>query len=147
MRLVVVMAVALAGCGGVDDDEDREPEAPAVELVPAASAFEPRRVQVQRVEVVRLAARRAEDGRGAMIDAAAPVAIDLTAERWPGRALDPVLTIGELRLRRYSFPARHVIRFVLADASLVPANAEVAIQYGDDVSSRVVVTEALELAQ
>lgn len=73
------------------------------------------------------------------------VAIDLHAESWPGRALDPVLTIGQLRLTEYEHPSKEVLRFVVPDASQLVAGAEVVLQYGDDDSSRVVVTQSLEV--
>lgn len=86
-----------------------------------------------------------EDGRGATIAATRPVAIDLDARRFPPRALDPVLNVGELRFVHYTHPQPGVLRFVVADRALLPEGAEVAVQYGDDAASRVVVAPALEV--
>lgn len=90
-------------------------------------------------------AEEGEDGRGDLIPATHAIAIDLDARRFPPRALDPVLHVGELRFTRYSHPRPGVLRFVVADRALLPEGAEVAVQYGEDASSRVVVAGALEV--
>jgi hypothetical protein len=93
---------------------------------------------ITEVRVRPVATQRAEDGRGNVIEAPRPIAIELRAPGgWPGRALDPVLHVGELLFREYTFPEPEVIRFVAADEALVPAGAAMAVQYGDDLASRV----------
>lgn len=64
---------------------------------------------------------------------------------WPGRAVDPVLWVGRAPFRDYEFPAATTIRWIVKDRALLVAGSEVAVQYGDDVASRVVVTTALVL--
>jgi len=105
----------------------------------------PRRAVVTKVEVSRIDVERAEDGRGATVAARAPIAIEITAEAWPVRALDPVLHVGDLEFRHYTFPRVNVLRYVAADAALVPAGAAAWIQYGDDDASRVEVAGSLEV--
>lgn len=56
---------------------------------------------------------------------------------WPGRALDPVLHVGELQLTRYEHVTIQVLRFVLADRAVASEGAPVALQWGDDASSRI----------
>ena len=88
----------------------------------------------------------AEDGHGHTVTAPAdPHALDLHADGWPGRALDPVLHVGDLRFHRYSFPAREVMRFVVDDVGRLPVGAEAWLQWGDDEASRIVLTRSLEV--
>lgn len=88
----------------------------------------------------------AEDGQGQIVAARNPLAVDIRAESWPGRALDPVLSIGQsLQLRHYRHPGPGLLRFVIADADLLPQGAVVTLQYGDDVSSRVEITPSLQV--
>ena len=84
------------------------------------------------------AVERAEDGLGAVVSSTDAVAIDLDAHRFPPRALDPVLEVGALRFRHYVHPEAGVLRFVLADGSVLERGDPIAIQYGDDIRSRVV---------
>jgi hypothetical protein len=92
-------------------------------------------------ETSRISAVRGEDGRGAIISASDPVALDVTAERFDGRALDPVLHVGVVRFVHYAFPSRGVMRFVAADAALLVPGSEVSLHWGDH---RVVLTRSLE---
>jgi hypothetical protein len=85
----------------------------------------------------------AEDGAGHTATSERAVAIDLDASRFPPRALDPVLTVGTLRFVHYRHPRIGTLRFVAASHELLVDGAEVSIQYGDDASSRVVLTDAL----
>jgi hypothetical protein len=103
-------------------------------------------VKAPRLEITAVAVAEAEDGHGGRV-AAPPAAraLDLHAESWPGRALDPVLAVGELRLRHYSFPAKGVMRFVVDDVARLRDGVEVSVQWGDDAASRVVVTRSLEV--
>jgi hypothetical protein len=146
---VLVLAAAVGGCA--DRVEDGPPAAPEPAAkpapAPAAEVVAPRAPAVMSFAVARVQVDRAEDGRGNLIEATDPRALDVRAASWPGRALDPVLHVGPLAFREYSFPDKGVIRFVAADAALLPAGAEVAIQYGHDASTRAVVTTALEVAR
>ena len=153
----LLVGFALAGCPRVDDpvvettgkNAAVPPEAAPDQVVPAveepkAPAME-RRAVVTKVEVVGADDERAEDGRGETIAAARPVAIEITAEAWPVRALDPVLHVGDLELRHYTFPRLNVLRFVVADRALLPVGAAAWIQYGDDTASRIEVAGSLEV--
>ena len=99
-----------------------------------------------RLEITAIAAVEAEDGEGRKVTApSAARALDLHAASWPGRALDPVLHVGALRFHRYTFPAKGVMRFVVDDVARLRDGDEVALQWGDDAGSRVVVTRSLEV--
>lgn len=112
----------------------------------AAAPPTARGVVAPRLEIGVIAAAEAEDGRGGRVAAPrAPRALDLHAASWPGRALDPVLHVGELRFRRYTFPAKGVMRFVVDDVARLRDGDEVALQWGDDASTRVVLTRSLEV--
>lgn len=114
-------------------------EDPSVE--PAAG-----RVVRPRLEITAITAAEAEDGDGRrVVTPPAPRALDLHAESWPGRALDPVLHVGELRFRRYTFPTKGVMRFVVDDVARLRDGDEVSLQWGEDASTRVVVTRSLEV--
>ena len=118
-----------------------QPQAPATTNAPS----EPRQPAVFGLALKRVEVERAEDGGGNTIVAKDPIALDVRADQWQGRALDPVLYVGQLHLHSYSFVNKETMRFVLADASLLVAGSEVAVQYGDDTSSRVIVTASLEV--
>jgi hypothetical protein len=158
------VGLATAGCPRVDDPGPAtvqsavveptqvEPAAPpiaepVVEPAPVEPPAKPmaRRAVVTSVSVARVDAEQAEDGRGATVAAEAPVAIEIAAEAWPVRAIDPVLHVGDLVFRHYTFPRLNVLRYVAADRALLPAGAAAWIQYGDDTSSRVEVAESLEV--
>jgi len=79
----------------------------------------------------------AEDGAGGQGPASRAIAIDLDARRFPARALDPVLHVGTLVLRRYEHPRVGVLRFVLAENATPPDGTAMFVQYGDDAGSRV----------
>jgi hypothetical protein len=103
---------------------------------------------VPRLEITAIVVAEAEDGRGGRVAAPpAPRALELHAEAWPGRALDPVLRVGALRFHHYSFPAKGVMRFVVDDVARLRDGDEVSLQWGDDASSRVVLTRSLEVPQ
>jgi hypothetical protein len=154
----LLAGVALTGCpkaelsdGDTADDVPvaapaAAPEAEAVDppqAEPAAPAMRKAAV-VTGVTVTRVEVAKAEDGHGLVVEAVDPVAIEIAAEAWPVRALDPVLRIGDLEFRSYTFPRVNVLRYVAADAASLPTDAEVTVQYGDDAASRVVVAERLE---
>ena len=136
---VFVLAWVVGGCADKVEDGGAGETTPAatsrqVQVAPQpAKPFEPqpRDVVQPTISIVKL-----DDGG---------VAIDLHAESWPGRALDPVLTVGQLTLTEYEHPSKQVLRFVVSDPSQLVAGSQVVLQYGDDASSRVVVTQALEV--
>jgi hypothetical protein len=130
-----------------DADEEDERRAPPVPpratsriLGPAAGLPQSIRLVVRPVE-----AEEGEDGRGGLVPARAPVALDLEADAWHGRAADPVLRVGPLVFRRYEHPAPGVLRFVAADRSALPAGAEVVLERGEGPAERVVVTRSLQV--
>ncbi len=93
-------------------------------------------------------ASEGEDGFGQVIPATRAVALDVRADSWPGRALDPVLMVGqELRFSHYTHPAPGVLRFIAADVASLPPGASVHVQWGDVESSRLEVTDTLEAPQ
>lgn len=99
---------------------------------------------MSRVDLLEVAVPMAEDGSGGVVQAPrAALAIDVTATRWPVRALDPVLHVGQIRLRRYRHVSPFVLRFVIADGASLPRDAPAFVQYGDDVGSRIDVAQAL----
>jgi hypothetical protein len=104
-----------------------------------------RRAVVTSVSIVLLDEKMGEDGEGNTVEAVSPVAIDITAQAWPVRALDPVLHVGGLGFHHYTFPRMNVLRYVVADGSILPDDTEVWIQYGGDESSRVKVADRLEV--
>lgn len=119
--------------------------APVPDETPPSAAGTGKRA-VPRLEISAIAAAEAEDGEGASVTAPpAPRALDVLAPSWPGRALDPVLHVGELRFHRYTFPAKGVMRFVVDDVSRLRDGDEASLRWGDDESSRVVLTRSLEV--
>lgn len=118
-------------------------EAPAPTLQLATATKGPR---LTISAVAPGAVTEAEDGHGHTVTVLpAPRVLDLHASSWPGRALDPVLHVGDLHFHHYSFPAREVMRFVVDDVGRLPAGAEAWVQWGDDESSRIVLTRSLEV--
>ncbi len=121
----IPLVILLLGCVDSRDDEASVRRAAA-----EAAAHEP---MVRRVAVT-----------GFTLVTGRPGAFEVRADGgWPGRALDPVLAIGDLRFHDYEFPARDTIRFALPDTAALPDGAAVSLQFGDDVGSRVVITQAL----
>lgn len=90
-------------------------------------------------------ATEGEDGRGAVIPATRAIAFDLDARRFPPRARDPVLRVGELAFTRYTHPSPGVLRFVAADPGALPVGAPVSVEYEGEPDARVVVQSALVL--
>jgi len=96
--------------------------------------------------ISRITTLEAEDGLGHRVTSPVdPRALDVHAPAWPGRALDPVLTIGELSFHHYEFPAKGVMRFVVDDVARLHTGDEAWLQWGDDAASRVVLTHSLEV--
>lgn len=88
-----------------------------------------------------------EDGHGNLTQAIRPVFLEIQAEKgWPGRALDPVLYLGNLRFYHYEYVGINTLRFVAADLEQLPVGEEVLLQYGDDNSSLLVVSPAFEMS-
>jgi len=135
---------ARAGSGAARSDDAAvwEEDSGVGAMAPGA----PGMVAKPRLEITAITAVEAEDGRGGRVTAPlAARALDLHATSWPGRALDPVLHVGELRFRHYTFPAKGVLRFVVDDVARLRDGDEVSLLWGDDAGSRVVVTPSLEV--
>ncbi len=93
--------------------------------------------------VTRGTADEAEDGRGGKATGDV-LFFDLDGNAFPARALDPFLTVGELRLTQYTYPSPFVLRFTLgADAGDAARGQVVSLRYGDEAP--VVLTQSLEL--
>lgn len=86
----------------------------------------------------------AEDGEGHVVQASAPVLVDLDGHVFPPRALDPILTIGQRRFTHYSHPAVGVLRFTLSDPSLLVPGQDLSIHYARDASDVRVVHTLVE---
>lgn len=168
MRFVLPVTLLLLSACGAREDAVREPlteredeagtSRPAREALTAAPGTaetgtaeataglgDPTEVPTAEVPVPPLALTRltgpseAEDGAGHASISETAVAIDLDARRFPARALDPVLFVGEMRFIHYHHPRIGTLRFVAAEHALLVDGAEVSIQYGDDVASRTVI--------
>lgn len=88
---------------------------------------------------------RGEDGHGATVAAGHAIAFDLDARRFPARAMDPILSVGDLRFVHYAYTDDGALRYVVADRALLTEGAEVSVQYGEDASTRLVVSPSLSL--
>ncbi len=99
------------------------------------------------VHVHEVPVAQAEDGQGKTVPATDARALDLHGPVFPVRALDPVLHVGDLHFHHYTFPAKGVLRYIVADAALLPEGAEVFLQWGDDDNSRIVITRSLEVGK
>ena len=118
---------------------------PAAPGATTGSAAAPPAVVIRGLDVHPIDETEGEDGRGNRVPAVRPVALDVRADSWPGRALDPVLEIGDLQFRRYSHPDIGVLRYVAADGGALPAGAPVSIRWRDDGSDRMPVAAALQV--
>ncbi len=79
-----------------------------------------------------------EDGRGRTRKADAPHALVLKSDAgWPGRALDPVLHIGDLHFHDYVHVDRTTLRFVVDDVRRLGVGDAVFVQYGEETRTRV----------
>lgn len=84
-----------------------------------------------RVRVVRTADAEGEDGAGSTVAARWPVAIELeSADGWPAGALTTTLFVGAMHFHNAGHPTLTTARYVVADGRALPADAEVALQYG-----------------
>lgn len=168
--LLVSLALVLGSCGGSEppgarsSSLDRAPEpgdepgstrasregTPPIAAAGDTSALAPSSASAlpdaRPLFIARaIDAPEGEDGHGATIPADRPIALELDAHRFPPRALDPVLLVGSLRFVHYDHPAPGRVRFVVASRALLPEGATVAVQYGDDASTRTIVSESLAL--
>ncbi len=97
-----------------------------------------------QIRVVRVRTAEGEDGHGNTVRAADPVAIDLDAPHgWPGRGLALSLRVGDRQFYTPGYPTPTTMRFVAADGRDLPRGAEVALQYGPDVTVRRVLAASL----
>lgn len=149
----IALGVSLYGCprdqlAEADTAVDIPAQTPPVKQAPSTEKAPPpmeRRASVTSVSIVPLDEKTGEDGQGNTVEAVEPVAIEITAQAWPARALDPVLHVGNLGFHHYTFPRMNVLRYVVADGSIIPEDTEAWIQYGGDESSRIKVADRLEV--
>ncbi|MBI5500834.1 MAG: hypothetical protein HY907_11375 [Deltaproteobacteria bacterium] len=121
--------------------------APATPGTPAGiTTLPPPAVTILGLDVHPIDATGGEDGRGNRVPAVRPVALDVRAEAWGGRALDPVLEVGDLRFHHYSHPEIGVLRYVAADLEALPAGAPVSVRWRGDGRDRIPVVQALQVA-
>lgn len=132
---ISLLLAALGACASEDSKDVPGEPAPVAATPPVAVATPlpmPRTATITAVTVKRLPA-------GA-------IAIDLAADHWPVRAVDPVLHIGSIELRDYTFPRVNVLRFVAASEDVLAPGAVAFVQYGDDARSRVTLDASLEVS-
>ena len=166
---MLLLTFVLVGCAGAEpapgatsaaqtrDDEpsatrasrelvavDREEATIAAPVAPTAPPATPG-AERPLFTVQPIEAGEGGDGLGTLVPATRPVAFDIDARRFPVRALDPVLHVGELVFRHYVYPRPGVLRYVAADAAALPEGARVYVEYEGEPASRVVVSEALDL--
>ena len=130
--------LAIAACALPDALQQVPTEATAE---PAALSAPPASAITAAVEA--LAPQASPDGLGGVVDAAAPIALSLGGG-WGGRALDPVLVVGERRFTEYDYPSPGVLRFRLPAAALLEGD-EARVQWaeGDSVDVSAAAREAL----
>ena len=61
------------------------------------------------------------------------MAVEITTDGWPGRAMEPALHVGQHRFDAYVHTSPVTLRFDVAEPDLLPQGAEARVQYGDDV--------------
>jgi hypothetical protein len=160
-----LLGLSIAACGGGGPEGSADPSTGTLTGPASAEIEDGDRVDTRRrdhegettvvaaqpgerplITFVRASAGDAEDGAGNVVHAPQRIAVDLDAHRFPPRAFDPVLTIGDLRFVHYEHPRPGVLRFALVGEAQLPLGAEVSIQYGDDASSRRVLVQSLSAA-
>jgi hypothetical protein len=149
----IVLAIAIAGCaaGGTNAGASLTEHAEPGDTVggtradrdPAIVPPDQPAAGTLAITLSVLPAGEAENERGERVQSPRPIAIDLDAHRFAPRALDPVLVIGQRRFRHYRHPRPGVLRFVIADASLLESGARVAIEYEGEAP--IVLTDALAI--
>lgn len=118
------------------------PRAPSGELTARRAAPDERPVAAQppegmapvpdvvTVSVHALGPGAAGDGAGGTVQSGDVVAVDLLGA-FGGRALDPVLHLGQARFPGYEHPAPGVLRFRIADRAWL-ADRPARLVYGDE---------------
>lgn len=147
-RWAVVVAMLVVGCAGGDDGDEGSTGAPVTApstTPPVIAPDEPDDVAVAPREVPLPDAPRAIRVEAVRFGSGRRGAIDLHADHWGGRALDPRLIVGDVELRSYEFPAIGVLRYPVDDLDALPRGAPVMLQWGDDPRSRRVVDPSLEV--
>jgi hypothetical protein len=136
MRSLLLITLLVA-CGQPDGGPETPSEA-APEPEQRSSSVVSEAEPGMRPQLVILGSQRvpvevgsAEDGLGKEIPATAPIAVEIEAERWGGRALDPVLLVDDRAFHHYSHPGPGLIRYVLADEAWLDQASEMAIRYQD----------------
>lgn len=87
----------------------------------------------------------AEDGRGGRVRAKRALAFDVDAALLTPGARLPELRVGELVLTSSSYPRPGIIRFVLADAVVLPQGVPVTIGHAGEGFPRISVAASLEV--
>ena len=123
MRFITLTLVLLA-CA--DSPDPVQPPTPVAQQ-PTVRAQPPLEVQA-RLEWVGEAL--AEDGTGGKRLSGQAVHVNIEREGWPGRAMEPVLLVGQLRFNSYSHVSPTVLRYVVDGPDLLPQGAEASVRYG-----------------
>lgn len=118
--------------------------APVREAIEADTAPDTKPGAAYALKLVAVSVAEAENGREVLVPATDPRGLELSGY-FPGRALDPVLHVGDLHFHRYRYTDTGRLMFVVADVGLLKAGAEVYVQYGDNPHSRIDITASLEL--
>ena len=133
MRLFPIFFVVLA-CADTPSIENPVTTAPVMPQSNSRSIqSEVPATPVQTVDFVRIAVMEsalAEDGRGGQRMSPNAVAIEIETEGWPGRAMDPVLRVGEYQFTAYTHVSPTVLRYVVDGPELLPAGAEAVVHFG-----------------
>ena len=80
----------------------------------------------------------AEDGMGSKQLSGQAVQVDIESAGWPGRAMEPVLHVGQLRFNSYSHVSPTVLRYVVDGPDLLPQGAEASVRYGSYEAARFI---------
>jgi len=119
--------------------------APSTGGRPPASPQPGTGIRIRGLDVHPIDVAEAEDGRGNRVPAVRPMALDVLADAWPGRALDPVLEVGDLRFRHYSHPGPGLLRYVAADADGLAEGAPVLLRWGEEDRHPTPIAPALQV--
>lgn len=110
-----------------------------------APAGTPVAAPLHELRVSWLDVDEAEDGRGALVATERGLAFDVDARHFSPGALDPVLLVGEIELRRYEYLPDDVLRFVLAVVDGAPSAAPVALRYGEEAGRTIQLAPTFEV--
>lgn len=136
---MLALALLLAACGTPDTVGQvglaSPTEPPAALSAPPTTAI--------TASIQALEPRELPDGLGGRVLATQPIALSLGGG-WGGRALDPVLVVGQRRFTEYDFPAPGVLRYTLPDRALL-GQGPILVRWApdDQVDLGAVVQEAL----